>query len=161
MIVSAHSVRSYKFLSIGLGGSILFLIPSIPAIIIAGNAKHGLQLGSGVRNSSLLAFSLVEYIGIRTQAHVDLGLAGGGNLILLASVCNLIAAQTISVRRTKNTAPHSHRFVPQENNFAQRVSNSHATNQAFVDAFLFTIYPTRGTAQTHAFFRCPNVKRIA
>src|SRR5215470_11007995 len=60
--------NSYKFLSIGLGGSILFLIPSSPAIIIAGNAKYGLQLGSGVLNSSLLAFSLVEYIGILTQA---------------------------------------------------------------------------------------------
>ena len=41
---------------------------TLPAINMAGNAKYGLQLGSGVLNSNRLAFSLVEYIGIRTQA---------------------------------------------------------------------------------------------
>ena len=39
-----------------------------PAIIKAGKAKYGLALGSGVLNSSRLAFSLVEYMGILTQA---------------------------------------------------------------------------------------------
>src|SRR6266850_7294771 len=67
-LAASSGSNSYKFLSIGLGGSILFLIPSSPAISMAGKAKYGLALGSGVLNSSLLAFSLVEYMGIRTQA---------------------------------------------------------------------------------------------
>src|SRR5215471_13616146 len=67
-LAASSGSNSYKSLSIGLGGSILFRTPSNPAINIAGNAKYGLQLGSGVLNSNRLAFSLVEYIGIRTQA---------------------------------------------------------------------------------------------
>src|SRR5204863_1238426 len=50
------------------GGSILFLIPSSPAISIAGNARYGLHEGSGVRNSRRLATGFFEIIGIRTQA---------------------------------------------------------------------------------------------
>src|SRR6266849_4946232 len=67
-LAASSGSSSYKSLSIGLGGSILFLIPSSPAISMAGKAKYGLQLGSGVLNSNRLAFSLVEYIGILTQA---------------------------------------------------------------------------------------------
>src|SRR5437016_14285623 len=67
-LAASSGSNSYKSLSMGLGGSILFRTPSSPAISIAGKAKYGLQLGSGVRNSSRLAFSLVEYIGILTQA---------------------------------------------------------------------------------------------
>src|ERR671919_508167 len=67
-LAASSGSSSYKFLSIGLGGSVLLRIPSKPAISIAGKAKYGLQLGSGVLNSNRFAFSLVEYIGILTQA---------------------------------------------------------------------------------------------
>jgi hypothetical protein len=52
----------------GSGGSILFLMPSMPAISIAANAMYGLLDGSGTRNSSRLAFGLAPVIGMRTQA---------------------------------------------------------------------------------------------
>ena len=55
-------------MSTGSGGSILFLMPSIPAISIAENARYGLADGSGTRNSIRLAFGLEPVIGIRTQA---------------------------------------------------------------------------------------------
>src|SRR5581483_4066220 len=55
-------------LSNGCPGSILFSIPSSPAIIIAAKAMYGLQLGSGGRNSTRLAFAEAEYIGIRHAA---------------------------------------------------------------------------------------------
>src|SRR6478736_8877774 len=55
-------------LSNGWPGSILFSTPSRPAISIAANAKYGLQLGSGGRNSTRLAFGDAEYIGIRQAA---------------------------------------------------------------------------------------------
>src|SRR5437660_492665 len=55
-------------LSSGCPGSILFSIPSSPAIIIAANAIYGLQLGSGGRNSTRFAFADAEYIGIRHAA---------------------------------------------------------------------------------------------
>ena len=55
-------------MSTGSGGSILFLIPSMPAISIAANARYGLQDGSGTRNSTRLAFGFVPVIGIRQQA---------------------------------------------------------------------------------------------
>ena len=35
---------------------------------IAENARYGLQLGSGNRHSSRLAFGLFEYSGMRTDA---------------------------------------------------------------------------------------------
>ena len=60
--------RSYRSLSMGSGGSILFLMPSRPAISIALNARYGLQVGSGVRNSSRLAAGLFENSGMRMQA---------------------------------------------------------------------------------------------
>src|ERR671924_1993425 len=43
-------------------------MPSIIAISIADHARYPLQLGSGQRNSSRLAFGLFEYIGIRMAA---------------------------------------------------------------------------------------------
>src|SRR5579859_7337595 len=55
-------------LSSGWPGSILFSIPSSPAIIIAAKAIYGLQLGSGGRNSTRLALGDAEYIGIRQAA---------------------------------------------------------------------------------------------
>src|ERR1017187_9280958 len=55
-------------LSSGGPGSILFSTPSMPAISIAANAKYGLQLGSGGRNSARLALGDAEYMGMRTAA---------------------------------------------------------------------------------------------
>ena len=43
-------------------------MPSIAAISIAANARYGLQLGSGQRNSTRLAFGLGLYIGMRQEA---------------------------------------------------------------------------------------------
>ena len=43
-------------------------MPSRAAIIIAANARYGLQLGSGQRNSIRLAFGLGLYIGMRHEA---------------------------------------------------------------------------------------------
>src|SRR5581483_8333762 len=59
---------SYRSLSIGVGGSILFWMPSRPAISMAAKARYGLQDGSGMRNSRRLALGLLEYIGMRMQA---------------------------------------------------------------------------------------------
>jgi hypothetical protein len=47
---------------------ILFWIPSMAAINMAENARYGLQLGSGQRNSTRLALGLGLYIGIRQAA---------------------------------------------------------------------------------------------
>ncbi len=55
-------------LSIGAGGSILFLMPSIPASSSAEKARYGLEDGSGKRVSMRFAFGLVPVIGIRTAA---------------------------------------------------------------------------------------------
>src|SRR5262245_49678222 len=55
-------------LSSGSPGWIRFSIPSRPASIIAENARYGLHDGSGVRNSSRLAFGDAENIGIRIAA---------------------------------------------------------------------------------------------
>src|SRR5215471_17017815 len=55
-------------LSSGWPGSILFSMPSSPAISIAENARYGLQLGSGGRNSTRFALGDAEYIGIRQAA---------------------------------------------------------------------------------------------
>src|SRR3954462_14843826 len=52
----------------GSGGSILFSMPSRPAIIMAENARYGLPDESGQRNSARFAFGLLPVIGIRTQA---------------------------------------------------------------------------------------------
>src|SRR6266850_1671379 len=54
--------------SSGSPGLILFWMPSSVAISIADHARYPLQLGSGHRNSSRLAFGLFEYIGIRMAA---------------------------------------------------------------------------------------------
>src|SRR3972149_1430568 len=59
---------SYISLSSGAPGSILFSMPSRPAISIAENARYGLQDASGNLTSTLLAFGLAEYIGILTDA---------------------------------------------------------------------------------------------
>src|SRR5579863_847579 len=55
-------------LSSGGPGSILFSIPSSPAISIAANAMYGLQLGSGGRNSTRFSFGDAEYMGMRHAA---------------------------------------------------------------------------------------------
>src|SRR3954452_14474103 len=55
-------------LSSGSPGSMRFSMPSSPAISIAANARYGLQLGSGERNSMRFAFGLGEYIGMRMAA---------------------------------------------------------------------------------------------
>src|SRR5688572_8167280 len=59
---------SYRSLSSGAGGSIRFSMPSRPAIKIAEKHRYGLHEGSGARNSTRLAFGLLEYIGMRTHA---------------------------------------------------------------------------------------------
>src|ERR1700677_3078463 len=59
---------SYRSLSRGAGGSILFLMPSRPTISIAENARYGLADGSGTRNSMRLAFGFEPVIGMRQQA---------------------------------------------------------------------------------------------
>ena len=55
-------------LSIGVGGSILFLMPSRPASSSAEKARYGFADGSGQRNSMRLAFGFEPVIGMRTQA---------------------------------------------------------------------------------------------
>src|SRR5215831_17965340 len=59
--------RSYRFLSIGSPGLILFCTPSRPAIIIAVNARYGLVVGSGKRTSMRRALGLFTS-GTRTAA---------------------------------------------------------------------------------------------
>src|SRR5688500_12970596 len=67
-LANSSGGRSYRSLSIGSGGSILFLMPSMPAIIIAENARYGLLDGSGTRNSTRLALALLPVTGMRVQA---------------------------------------------------------------------------------------------
>src|SRR5579885_2063519 len=55
-------------LSSGSPGSILFWMPSKPAMSMAAKARYGLQEGSGGRNSTRLALGLAEYIGMRHAA---------------------------------------------------------------------------------------------
>ena len=43
-------------------------MPSIAAMRMAANARYGLQVGSGQRNSTRFVFGLAEYIGIRQLA---------------------------------------------------------------------------------------------
>src|SRR5271157_5721901 len=64
---SSFGGRSYKSLSIAAPGSILFLIPSRPAISIAEKARYGLAAGSGKRTSTRLAFGL-DVHGMRQEA---------------------------------------------------------------------------------------------
>src|SRR5699024_9097630 len=59
---------SYRSLSTGACGSMRFLIPSRPAIIIAAKPKYGLPDGSGARNSMRFAFGFEPVIGIRIAA---------------------------------------------------------------------------------------------
>src|SRR6202022_2221376 len=59
---------SYRSSSIGLGGSILLMTPSRPAMRQAAKERYGLQDGSGVRNSRRFALGSSKYIGMRTQA---------------------------------------------------------------------------------------------
>src|SRR6266702_4431534 len=56
------------FRSSGSPGSVLFSIPSRPAISIAAKARYALADGSGQRNSTRLAFGESEYIGMRAAA---------------------------------------------------------------------------------------------
>src|SRR6476661_1963494 len=59
--------RSYRFLSIGSPGWILFWTPSRPAISIAAKPRYGLQVGSGKRTSMRRPFGLDTY-GMRIDA---------------------------------------------------------------------------------------------
>src|SRR6476620_7463711 len=68
MLLASSGGNSYRSLSMGSPGSILFLIPSRPAIIIAANARYGLPELSGQRNSRRLAFAFSPVIGMRTHA---------------------------------------------------------------------------------------------
>src|SRR6202035_3492020 len=52
MSFSSSGSRSYRFLSIGSPGWILFCTPSSPAISIAAKARYALQVGSGKRTST-------------------------------------------------------------------------------------------------------------
>src|SRR6516225_11541018 len=67
MSLASSGERSYRFLSIGSPGLILFWTPSRPAIIIAVNARYGFAVGSGKRTSMRRAFGLGTY-GIRHAA---------------------------------------------------------------------------------------------
>src|SRR3954469_3208096 len=51
--------RSYRFLSTGSPGWILFCTPSRPAISIAAKARYEFAVGSGKRTSTRRAFGLV------------------------------------------------------------------------------------------------------
>src|SRR5262245_27654476 len=64
---SSSGGRSYRFLSIGSPGWILFWMPSRPAISIAEKARYGLASGSGKRTSTRLPFGLATY-GMRQDA---------------------------------------------------------------------------------------------
>ena len=68
MEAASSGGSSYRSLSTGAGGSILFLMPSSPAISIAEKARYGLDDGSGTRNSMRLAFGLDPVTGMRMQA---------------------------------------------------------------------------------------------
>src|ERR1700733_11595639 len=68
MAAASSGGSSYRSLSTGSGGSILFLMPSVPALRIAEKARYGLADGSGTRNSIRLAFGLVPVIGMRQHA---------------------------------------------------------------------------------------------
>ncbi len=59
--------RSYRSLSMAAPGSILFVMPSMPAISIAAKARYGLAVGSGKRTSTRLAFGFAVH-GIRHEA---------------------------------------------------------------------------------------------
>src|ERR1700709_678854 len=67
MSFSSSGGKSYRSLSIGSPGWILFLMPSSAAMVIAENDRYGLQPGSGKRTSTRLAFGLVVY-GMRHDA---------------------------------------------------------------------------------------------
>src|SRR5580700_8838236 len=59
--------RSYRSLSAGSPGWILFWIPSRPAIIMAANAKYGFAVESGKRTSMRRALGF-DTQGIRIDA---------------------------------------------------------------------------------------------
>src|SRR5436190_20462292 len=67
MSLASSGERSYRFLSMGSPGWILFCTPSRPADIIAVNARYGFAVGSGKRTSIRRAFGLVTR-GTRTAA---------------------------------------------------------------------------------------------
>src|SRR5205085_470194 len=67
ILASSSGGRSYRFLSAGSPGWILFWTPSRPAISIAANPRYGLVVGSGKRTSIRRPFGLLTY-GIRIDA---------------------------------------------------------------------------------------------
>ena len=67
MCLASSGSRSYRSLSAGSPGWILFWIPSSPAIIMAAKAKYGLALESGKRTSMRRAFGL-DTQGTRIEA---------------------------------------------------------------------------------------------
>src|SRR6187455_1992133 len=67
IFASSSGGRSYRFLSTGSPGWILFCTPSRPAISIAENARYAFAVGSGKRTSTRRAFGLLTY-GMRQEA---------------------------------------------------------------------------------------------
>src|SRR6187455_2327365 len=67
MCFSSSGSRSYRSLSAGSPGWILFWMPSRPAIIIAENARYGFAVGSGKRTSMRRPLGLDTY-GMRIAA---------------------------------------------------------------------------------------------
>ena len=59
---------SYRSLSTGAGGSIRFLMPSMPAMQHGRERQVRVADGSGTRNSMRLAFGFDPVTGMRTQA---------------------------------------------------------------------------------------------
>ena len=69
--LTSFSDKAYKSLSKDFPGSILFLIPSNPAISIAAKVKYGLPEASGNLISHLAPF-LLNVIGILQEADLFL-----------------------------------------------------------------------------------------
>src|SRR5216683_2506032 len=92
---------SYRSTSIGFGGSILFLMPSRPAINSAANVRYGLADGSGARNSSRLAFGDVEQRGRVLDQPADIPARRVGN----QRVAVLVEEQVV------RTIPQAHMHV--------------------------------------------------
>src|SRR5438270_5369685 len=67
-VLALRRLELVKSTSIGLGGSILFLTPSRPAMSSAANVRYPLLDGSGARNSIRLALGDLEYTGMRQIA---------------------------------------------------------------------------------------------
>src|SRR3954468_7912704 len=85
--------RSYRFLSTGSPGWILFCTPSRPAISMAAKARYGFAVGSGKRTSTRRALALLTY-GMRHAAER-----------LRAEYARLIGASKPGTRRLYELVP--------------------------------------------------------